>query len=132
MQTVFISKQFLKFLIVGGTCFITNILVLYIGTDLLGLHYLVSMLFSIATVNFIGWALNRHQTFKTKDADALPEFTRYILVNLTSMITSLCTMYLLVSTVGLHYIVASTVIAAGMTTINFYAHRQWSFKTKPS
>lgn len=130
MRRVHISEPFLKFLATGGTCFIINILVLYAATDLLGLHYLFSMLLSIATVNLFGWALNRHHTFKTKDTNALPEFIRYLVINLVSMSISLLVMYLLVSIFDLHYLFASTAIAMCMTVINFHAHSQWSFQAK--
>lgn len=124
-----ISGQFIKFLITGGICFSTNIVVLYIATDILKFHYLISMLASILVVNIIGWTLNRHHTFKSYDSAPLPEFAKYALVNLSSMTASLLMMYLLVSTAGIHYLLASSIIAGLMTIINFSVHKQWSFKT---
>lgn len=124
-----INDQFIKFLMTGGICFSTNILVLYIATDVLKFHYLISMLASILIVNLVGWILNRLHTFKSCDSKPLPELAKYILVNLSSMTASLFMMYILVSIANIHYLLASSIIATLMAVINFTLHKNWSFKT---
>lgn len=119
--------RWLRFLTVGGLCFGTNLLVLYIGTDMLGLHYLVSMGISILVANTLGWALNRRWTFRSGDTQRLREFGRYIRVNLSSYVLSLALMALMVSWWGVHYLLASALIAVCMTAVNFTWHTRWSF-----
>lgn len=119
-----------RFLLVGGSCFLINLAILYLCTDLLGIHYLISMLISIIVVNTIGWLANRTWTFTSQNRNKLTEYARYITVNLGSFAFSLTLMAVLVSLLGVHYLLASTLIAAGLTIINFTLHRDWSFSKK--
>lgn len=116
-----------RFLIVGGVCFCANLLVLYVGTGLLGLHYLVSMLISIVVANSLGWLLNRVWSFRSRDIARAAEYLRYLSVTFVSSAVSFVLMALLVGVFGVHYLLASGLIAAGMTILNFLAHRGWSF-----
>lgn len=88
------------------------------------------MLISIIVVNTIGWLANRTWTFTSQNRNKLTEYARYITVNLGSFAFSLTLMAVLVSLLGVHYLLASTLIAAGLTIINFTLHRDWSFSKK--
>lgn len=123
----FRDTRWWRFLAVGGLCFFVNVLVLYVGTELAGLHYLVSMLISIFIANTLGWALNRQWTFASTSTDWFAEYTRYLAVNLSSFIFSLVLMAVLVSGAGVHYLVASGGMAVVLAAFNFIAHRGWSF-----
>lgn len=123
----FQDRRWWRFLVVGCVCFLTNLLVLYVGTELAGLHYLVSMLISIVIANTLGWALNRQWTFASTSTAWFAEYTRYLAVNLSSFLASLGLMALLVSGAGVHYLLASAGIAVVLTAFNFIAHRGWSF-----
>lgn len=126
----FNDPRWRRFLAVGALCFLVNGLVLYVGTDLAGLHYLVSMLISIFIANTLGWALNRRWTFGSTSQDCLAEYARYLVVNLSGFLFSLLLMALLVSGLGLHYLVASAAMALVLAAFNFIAHRGWSFADK--
>lgn len=122
------SHRFARFLATGGFCFLVNLAVLHTGTEWLGLHYLVSMLVSIAAVTTIGWGINRSWTFRSSQPGRVREFVRYASLALGSMGISLGMMALLVSAMGLHYLVASTVIACGMAVANFVGHDRFTFR----
>ena len=126
------DERWWRFLVVGGVCFTANLIVLYVGTDVLRLHYLVSMLISIVIANTLGWWLNRRWSFRSRAKGLLAEYLRYFAVTLTSSAASFVLMAVLVSGLKLHYLLASGVIAVGMTLFNFVAHRGWSFARQPS
>lgn len=130
MHLNLVMPRWWKFFIVGGICFATNIAVLYLGVDVAGLHYLAAMGISIVVAYSLGWYLNRVWTFRSRAADTLAEYSRYILVNLGGMVGSCAFMWLLVSGLGVHYIAASAGIAAMMAMINFIAHRDWTFRNR--
>jgi putative flippase GtrA len=121
------DARLLRFLTVGGLCFVTNLAVLYGGTDLLGWHYLLSMALSIVVANTLGWLLNRRWTFGGSERPWWAEYARYMSVSLSSTLISLILMFIGVSLLGIHYLLASAVIAVGMLLFNFIAHRDWSF-----
>jgi putative flippase GtrA len=130
-SNIFSDPRWPRFLLVGGSCFILNLVILYGCTSVLGMHYLVSMLISILVVNTIGWLANRTWTFSSQNRHLLSEYARYLSVNLTGFLLSFALMALFVSALGIHYLLASAVIAAGLTIANFLLHRGWSFKKTP-
>lgn len=121
------DRRLPRFVMVGGVCFVTNLLVLYVGTDMLGLHYLLSMLFSILVANTLGWFLNRRWTFSASGLQWWTEYGRYIGVGLSSTLVSLLLMVLAVTVIGIHYLLASALVAVLMLLVNFWAHGRWSF-----
>lgn len=122
-----LDRRLLRFIVVGGICFTTNLLVLYVGTDGLGFHYLASMALSIVIANTLGWILNRKWTFCRSSIPWWMEYSRYMSVSISSTVISLALMVFCVNFLGLHYLLASAIIAAGMMVLNFVAHREWSF-----
>lgn len=71
--------------------------------------------------------MNRQWTFASTSADWFAEYTRYLAVNLSSFVFSFVLMAVLVSGVGVHYLVASGGMAVVLAAFNFIAHRGWSF-----
>lgn len=121
------DTRLIRFVIVGGLCFVTNLAVLYGGTDLLGWHYLISMAVSIVVANTLGWLLNRLWTFWKSGRPWWVEYARYMSVSFSSTLISLMLMVLGVSVIGIHYLLSSAIIALVMLLFNFIAHRDWSF-----
>jgi putative flippase GtrA len=80
--------------------------------------------------NFVGWLLNRAWTFGVAHPRSRQEFLRYLAVNLAGFAVTLVAVHFLVSRAGLHYLWASGCVAAGMTLINFIAHRHISFRLR--
>lgn len=122
-----LERRLLRFIVVGGICFTTNLLVLYVGTAILGFHYLASMATSIVVANSLGWTMNRHWTFLKSSLPWWVEYCRYMSISFSSTMISLALMIFCVSLLGIHYLFASAVIAACMMMLNFVAHRDWSF-----
>lgn len=123
------NKRFTRFALVGGLCFSSNLLTLYLGTELFGWHYLVSMCLSIVIANSLGWRLNRSWTFASREKFWWLEYSRYIGVSLSSIIFSLVLMYICVDIIGINYLLSSAAIALIMLTINYFAHGKFSFKS---
>lgn len=124
---LFKDPRWFSYLLVGGLCFGANLLVLYICTGLLGIHYFASMLISIPIANTLGWLLNRNWTFSSSRGQWAAEYIRYLTVNLGSYSLSLLLMVLCVSVLKMHYLLSSGIIAVALTIINFSLHRSWSF-----
>lgn len=117
----------MRFVLIGGVCFLTNLAVLYVGTDILGWYYLLSMAVSIIVANSLGWLLNRNWTFPASRFSWWMEYGRYMSVSFSSTLISLLLMILCVSVFGMHYLLASASIALAMISFNFIVHRDWSF-----
>ncbi len=127
-----LGAQFLRFGVVGLLCFIVGLASVYLLTDRLHLHYLLSMAISLMLLNSIGWLLNRHWTFGLRARRSWTELSRYLLVCCSGFALTLSLLELLVSVLGLHYLVASTCVALLMAVINFTVHRLWSLRVPHS
>lgn len=86
------------------------------------------MTISLLLVNFLGWALNRMWTFESTARDTKREFARYLAVNVLGFGITLSLMALMVSGLGINYLVASMLVAGLMMLTNFVIHRNWSFR----
>jgi len=121
-------NRLLRFLLVGGICFGINLVILYVGTGLLGFHYLASTVVSILITNIIGWLLNRNWTFDARHREPICQLFKYLSANSMSYFVSLGLMALLVSLLSINYLLASAIIAGLMALLNYMLHKNWSFR----
>lgn len=131
MSPMIFRESASRFLIVGCICYLLNFIVLFISIEVAHLHYLPAMLISILSVNAVGWWLNRTWTFGIDATDLLGDFLRYIMASTGSMLSGLGIMVLMVSMLGVHPLAANAFVAAIMVLVNFFLHRNWSFRKKP-
>jgi len=122
--------EFVRFLVVGGLCYLLGLALLYFFTDQLGLHYLVSLVIAMFVLSVIGWKMNRSWAFRSTDPNYLAEARRYVAANLSVWLITVALIALLVSGFGINYLHASAVVAALMAIFNYLLHRQWSFHKK--
>lgn len=122
-----VDPKFARFVVVGGGCYLLGLALLYVGTGWLGLHYMVSMALALVLVNVAGWYVNRRWTFGAANSQPVFELGKYFLVNGTSFVATLGIMLVLVSGIGINYLVASALTAGLMLLFNFMAHRTWTF-----
>lgn len=120
----------IRFALIGGACYLVGLALVYLGTGVLGWHYLASQSIALLLVNSLGWVLNRNWTFAASRRHPVEEYFRYFAVNLSSFALTLTIMAGLVSGLAMNYLVASAFTAAIMMVINFFAHRNWSFASK--
>jgi putative flippase GtrA len=119
--------KFLTYAIVGGTCTVLNLAVLWLLTSVLGLHYLVSTMISFFTLTPIGFWLQKLVTFRTPRAAASVEWPRYFATMGSSFVANLGLMYVLVSLLGLWYLAASLIVIVLLLATNFLLNDRWSF-----
>lgn len=126
-QKIFPTVELTRFVVVGGVCFMASFASLYLFTDIVGLHYMISMCITVVLVNFLGWLLNRLWTFRSNSIHTREQILRYFVVNLFAFGITLAVAAVLVSGFGIHYLVANAIVAILMMLVNFVAHKNWSF-----
>ena len=119
--------KFLRYAVVGGTCALLNLAVLWLLTSVLGLHYLFSTMISFFTLTPLGFALQKLVTFRTPRAAAPVEWPRYFTTMGSSFAANLALMYMLVSLLGVWYLAASMIVALLLLATNFVVNDRWSF-----
>lgn len=120
---------FVRFVLVGGLCFVSGMALVVALTDGLGWHYLLSTAAAMVAANVLGWWLNRSWTYALRRRRTLAEFLRYALVNAAGMAMSLALVALLVR-LGWHYLPACAAVSVLMAVVNFQAHGRVSLRVR--
>lgn len=78
------AHSFPRFVVVGGTGFVVDAIILTALTALAGMNPIAARLISFSVALFCTWALNRAWSFAAqRSAKVLPEAGRYVMVQLT-------------------------------------------------
>ncbi len=104
-----------------------NWALLWLLTDALGVHYLLSTLIAFFALTPVGFVLQKLVTFRTPRAQAYVEWPRYFATMGSSLAANLALMYALVSLLGLWYLAASVVVTLAFLVGNFLVNDRWSF-----
>ena len=119
--------KFLRYAVIGGLCMLLNLIVLWLLTSVLGLHYLLSTIISFFALTPVGFVLQKLVTFRTPRENAPIEWPRYFATMAASFAANLALMYVLVSLLGVWYLAASVVVALLLLAANFLVNNHWSF-----
>lgn len=122
------SYKFVKFFIIGSLGYFSTIAMIYLMTEKLGFHYIVSWQISWFLGNFLTFYFNKRYTFQSKNKRFWFEIWRYYLVNSSSFFISLGSLYITVDIFKIPYILATVIISFALMFYNFILHKKWSFK----
>jgi putative flippase GtrA len=124
------NKKIIRFLIVGGTCAVYNLAMLYYLTSILKFYYLFSFILVFLTGNLIGFYLNKFYTFKTRKKLFWKELLKYYSVMTSNFILGLILMFVMVNLLKLWYFYAMALLTVVGTVYNFWLHNKWSFNKR--
>lgn len=119
--------QLVRFVIVGSTGYLVNLVVFSALVAGAGVHHLEAAVgaFCVAwTTNFL---LNKHWTFRRHGLSTLQQGIRNLAVSLVALALNLVFLEVLVR-VGLAEIPAQAIAIAAVTPISFLLNRRWSFR----
>lgn len=120
--------KFLLYVAVGGVCALLNLAVLWLLTDVLGIHYLLSNTISFFALTPVGFVLQKLMTFRTPRAHAGMEWPRYFATMGSSFAANLGLMYVLVSLLSVWYLAANVITTVLLLVANFLVNLRWSFR----
>ncbi|MXN75177.1 GtrA family protein [Burkholderia sp. 4701] len=121
--------RFLRFALVGGLCASLNLSILWLFTSWLGWSYLVGVVFSFFSVNWLGLWLNNRFTFNRESKPRAKEIKRYYATMSGALALNFATMYAMVSVLGIHYLLACILLTLLFTIVNFLTHCIWTFSS---
>ena len=119
-------KQFLSYVLVGGSAAIVEWLFFGVCTYFIHLNYLISTIIAFLTATFVNWALGRKLTFK-EDSKKLSPAAELLQVYLASAIglgLNLLLMFLFVQIFNWNEMI-SKIIATGLVFIWNFASRRF-------
>ena len=122
--------KFLRYAVIGGVCTLLNLVVQWLLTSVIGLHYLLSTTIAFVTLTPLGFWLQKVVTFRTPQARARIEWPRYFATMGSSLAANVALMYVLVSLAGLWYLAACVVVTVALLASNFLVNDRWSFASR--
>lgn len=119
------ALQFFRYLFVGGIAAVVNIGALYIFTDFMGLHYIISSILGFILGLIVNYALSKKFVFSTEKVKSKKkEFATYGIIGIIGLAIDTIFMYLLTSICGVYYVL-SKIISTIITFIwNFTARKK--------
>ena len=126
------AKQAAKYYAVGASGVLVNLGLLFYITEYVGLWYFLSYTLAISasiTSNFI---LNKFWTFRDSinSQRTIVMYVKFVSVSLLGMAIQLGTVYLLVESLSVYYMLAALVSISIAGIINFIINRRWTFGIK--
>lgn len=126
------AKHAAKYYAVGVTGIVVNLGLLYYLTEYVGLWYFLSYALGISvsiTSNFI---LNKFWTFRDSidSQKIIVMYVKFVSVSLVGMAIQLGSVYVLVESLTVYYMLAALISICIAGAINFIINRRWTFGVK--
>ena len=118
------SIQFFRYTIVGGLAFVADYSLLFVLTEYLGLHYLVSATISFIVGLTINYILSIFWIFRhSKLESRIIEFIIYGIIGVIGLFINNAMLYLLTDYVSLYYMLSKLITAAVVMGWNFVGRK---------
>ncbi len=123
------AKHALKYYVVGAIGVLVNLGLLYSLTEFVGLWYLVSYIIAISVSITLNFTFNKFWTFSdSKNSQrTIVIYLKFVGVSLLGMGIQLGSVYLLVETLLVYYMLAALISIGIASGINFIINRRWTF-----
>ncbi len=124
------ASRIKRFFIAGIIATTTNVSLLYLLTEFLGLWYIISGTIAFIVSTIVGFLLQKFWTFSHDSLLYLHKETiLFILNNFLGLVFTITGLYLLVEYVGLWYLVAQILLLVFVATWNFFIYSLVIFKS---
>ena len=119
--------QLAKFVAVGGSGYVVNLVVFALLTHFADLHHIAAAIgaFVVAVSNNFWW--NRHWTFAAGDGHAGFQAARFFVVSLVGLGFNLVLLELFVTSLDMPELPAQALAVALATPVNFVGNKLWTF-----
>jgi len=118
------NREIFRYIIAGGLAFLIDFSILYICTEFLAMHYLVSNLFGLAAGLTITYILNTQWVFSYRRyKKSWLEFVIFSAIVVVGLGLNEGLMLILVGTFSVHYLHAKIVTSVFVTVFNYIAKK---------
>jgi dolichol-phosphate mannosyltransferase len=126
------AKHAAKYYAIGASGILVNLGLLYYLTEYVGLWYFLSYALAISvsiTSNFI---LNKFWTFRDSidSQKTIVMYVKFVSVSMLGMTIQLGSVYVLVESLTVYYMLAALISICIAGAINFIINRRWTFGVK--
>ncbi|HET9012339.1 MAG TPA: GtrA family protein [Gemmatimonadaceae bacterium] len=117
-----------KFLLVGLSGYVVNLVVFTFSLEVLDVHHIAAatVAFAVAVTNNFWW--NRHWTFAARGGHAGFQAARFFAVSVTAFLIQVAFLELLITQADMRKVLAQAISLALATPVNFVGNKLWSFR----
>jgi len=119
--------QLARFLAVGASGYVVNLVVFSILVHGIGAHYLLAGIGAFAVAWCNNFVLNKFWTFRRHGLSWFSQGVRYLTVSLLALGLNLVVLHLLVQA-GVAEVPSQAMAIVVVTPVNFLMNRRWSFR----
>src|SRR5688572_129794 len=126
------QKHFAKFLLVGASGLVVNSVALWAFTELSALHYLLSAALATQASTLWNFGLTEGWVFgkRSTERSFLTRLVSFLLMNNAMLLLRGPIMTLLVSQLGVHYVIANLASLFAMTALRYLFADKWIWNKK--
>ncbi len=122
-----------RYLISGLSATAVNFLFLYLFTEKVGFHYLVSVVLAFVMALGVSFILQKFWTFKDTNKEGVHrQAVIYASVAVVNTLLNVLFVYLLVEHAHLHYLVGQFISSGFIAFESYFIYQIFIFKKKPS
>jgi len=122
------SRDLMMFSFAGIVGTILNLSILYFMTEVFGIYYLISAVFSFFVAMTSNFFMNKILTFREKITLKIGrKYLQFVSVSLVALLVNLTFLFIFTDIFGIYYLI-SQAMAIGITAlINFFGNKIWTF-----
>ena len=126
------AKQTFKYYLVGASCVLVNLGLLYFLTDIIGAWYVFSQAVAAGVSMTTNFTLHKFLTYRKeiKEAKTLERYIKFIIICSLGMGMQIALTYVLVENFAMYYMHAAMLSIAIAGSFNYFANRKWTFGIK--
>lgn len=119
-----IMIQFFRYVFVGGTAFVVDFFFLYFFSDICGIYYLVSAVFSFIISVLVNYVMSTRWVFNQDNIEnKVVEFNLFMLISTIGLVFTEILLYFFTDICGMHYLISKIISAVIVLFWNFLARR---------
>lgn len=118
-------NQIFKFGLVGGTAFVIDYVLLYLCTEFLDIHYLVSSIISFTVSVIFNYILSVKWVFDVKKKQDTSDFIVFIILSVIGLGINSLIMYVMVEIFDVYYMLSKIVSTAVVMIYNFITRKMF-------
>ena len=119
-----IMIQFFRYVFVGGTAFVVDFFFLYFFSDICGIYYLVSAVFSFIISVLVNYVMSTRWVFNQDNIEnKVVEFNLFMLISTIGLVVTEILLYFFTDICGIHYLISKIISAVIVLFWNFLARR---------
>ena len=116
--------QFFRYVFVGGTAFVVDFFFLYFFSDICGIYYLISAVFSFIISVLVNYVMSTRWVFNQNNIEnRVVEFNLFLLISTIGLVFTEILLYFFTDICGIHYLISKIISAVIVLFWNFLARR---------